>query len=292
MKLPMAALSIFRDEIESGPRNRNDQIDFFEATVLMLRQLDETNNTAELAQSASRGPDAESPTDRAILRQMAKELCDRSKPLTTEDITELDRKLRALFSCSPDPKVRKDAFKLWEALHETWIQGLRSQGKTELADEWERLTSDLKAKTKMFEFIGGGGDLTALLKDTTLMNGSTRLDALISMLGPTKVGELARMLLGSKIREAATTLKDGKPVIGGVRAKEVLAWYKELRAIPGTNKFFEVDAETSAYYAKVMADSESVAFVTRITKGGIVAAILALLVLAFVALLLILKRHG
>jgi uncharacterized membrane protein YwaF len=41
-----------------------------------------------------------------------------------------------------------------------------------------------------------------------------------------------------------------------------------------------------------MADLESVAFVTRITKGGIVAAILALLVLAFVALLLILKRHG
>ncbi len=42
----------------------------------------------------------------------------------------------------------------------------------------------------------------------------------------------------------------------------------------------------------MMADLEDIASVKRMVKRGIVAAILVLLVLAFVALLLILKRHG
>lgn len=87
--------------------------------------------------------------DRTILRQIAVELRDRgSKPLTTGETSELDRKLRPLFECSSDPKVRADAFELWEALHETWIQGLRSQGNTELAEEWESLTNNYKRQLR------------------------------------------------------------------------------------------------------------------------------------------------
>ncbi len=101
---------------------------------------------------ASRGPDAESPTDRAILREILVEIQDRgSAPITFKDVTEWDRKFRALFRCSPDPKVREDAFSMWESVQETWIQGLRKAGKVDLADEWEQLNTNFKAKHKKLD---------------------------------------------------------------------------------------------------------------------------------------------
>ncbi len=156
----------------------------------------------------------------------------------------------------------------------------------------EQINAEIEALEAKKAFILGDGDLTALLRDTTLANGGTRLDLLISTVGPTAVKGLANMLLDSRIREASTTLKNGRPVIGIVRPEEVLAWYKDLRAVPGTNKFFQVDAETSARYAKIMADLENIASTKRMVKRGIVAVVLILLVLALVALLLALKQHG
>ncbi len=99
------------------------------------------------------------------------------------------------------------------------------------------------------------------------------------------------MLLDSKIREASTTLKNGSAVIGTIRPEEVLDWYKGLKDVPGTEKFFQVDAGTAARYSKIMGDLENVASVKKMVKRGIVAMISALLLLALVGLLFVFE-HG
>jgi hypothetical protein len=186
--------------------------------------------------------------------------------------------------------------KLLDSVDDTIEQLVEASGDETAILTHRKLRDDYRQDIKALEadsaYILGNGDLTELLKDRTRVNGKSRLEILIARVGPDAVKKFANMLLDSKIREASTTLKNGKPVIGVVRPEEVLAWYKELRAVPGTNKFFQVDAETSARYAKMMADLEDIASVKRMVKRGIVAAILVLLVLALVALLFILKRHG
>jgi hypothetical protein len=166
------------------------------------------------------------------------------------------------------------------------------EDRTNAPDNSEQAKTSLAAREAEKAFILGDGDLTALLKDRTLFNGKNRLDLLISRLGPKELKEFANNLLDSRIREASTTLKDGEEVIGIVRPEEVLAWYNELKAIPGTDRLFQLDAETSARYAKTIADLENVASVKKMIKVGIVTAILVLLVLAFVAFVFVMKRHG
>jgi hypothetical protein len=86
--------------------------------------------------------------DRATLTEVLLEIRALDKKedarVTIEQTKDWDRRLRELFRCSEDPNVREDAFKLWEALIETWVQGLRAQGKVDVAETWEKAANKLK----------------------------------------------------------------------------------------------------------------------------------------------------
>ena len=218
-----------------------------------------------------------------------------ARPYNITDLINLRKLVRKTAeACEPGDINAAALRKFLDSVDDTIEQLIEASGDETAIWEHRKLRENYQAFEAEKAFIMGDEDLdlTALLKDTSIVNGKTRLDALVDTVGPEAVKEFANMLLDSKIREASTTLKDGKPVIGVVRPEEVLAWYKEIKDIPGTSKFFQVDTETSARYAKTMADLENIASVRKMTKRGIAAAFLILLALVFLAVVFLVIRYG
>ncbi len=83
--------------------------------------------------------------ERRVLTEFANEVCNR-KSSTIKDFVKWDKKLRELFRTSQDAEVREEAFKMWDALGETWVQALYKDGKVEEAQRLEELRKNFKAK--------------------------------------------------------------------------------------------------------------------------------------------------
>jgi hypothetical protein len=103
--------------------------------------------------------------DRAALQALLEQMADPA-PKTFQQFANWDAQLRSLFSDSTDSEVRQKAYKLWDALGETWVQSLVKNGNEAAAKKLEDMRSELKnghkTVTEATELIDRGQAAEAL----------------------------------------------------------------------------------------------------------------------------------